>query len=292
VFHWTAAVNGEDAYGNPVDADYNQDGMITMDEAFIYAETNDVQPEDPQYGDYPESIGEIITLWPGSDPPETPTKPDGPEQWIQNVETPFSSTTTDPEGESISYKFDWGDGNFSEWVGPYASGQTGEASHSWSELGEYEIKAIAKDINDIESNWSEPAVISIIENEPPVKVTIDGPSWGFGGKRYDFTFVSTDPEEHDLYYRVDWDDGHETGWIGPYGSGETITLNHTWKNKGDYLIKAWAKDILKGKSQQTNFKLNILTNASMQKSRNLLYIQILEHFIGRFQLFERLLYLL
>ena len=32
-FHWTAAVNGLDAYGNPVNADYNQDGIITMDEA-------------------------------------------------------------------------------------------------------------------------------------------------------------------------------------------------------------------------------------------------------------------
>jgi hypothetical protein len=29
VFHWTAAVKGEDAYGIPVDADYNQDGRIT-----------------------------------------------------------------------------------------------------------------------------------------------------------------------------------------------------------------------------------------------------------------------
>jgi len=64
VFHWTAAVKGEDAYGTPVDADYNNDGVVTMDEAFRYAETNDTSDEQPQYGDYPEGIGQGISLWP------------------------------------------------------------------------------------------------------------------------------------------------------------------------------------------------------------------------------------
>ncbi|TKJ39982.1 hypothetical protein CEE37_09610 [candidate division LCP-89 bacterium B3_LCP] len=69
VFHWTAAVKGEDAYGVPVDADYNSDGMVTMDEAFYYAETHDQSNEDPQYAEYPVGIGAGISLWPtGSGP--------------------------------------------------------------------------------------------------------------------------------------------------------------------------------------------------------------------------------
>ncbi len=69
VFHWTAAVKGEDAYGTPVNADYNGDGIITMDEAFLYAETHDQSNEDPQYSDYPVGIGQGISLWPtGSGP--------------------------------------------------------------------------------------------------------------------------------------------------------------------------------------------------------------------------------
>jgi hypothetical protein len=69
VFHWTAAVKGEDAYGVPVDADANHDGIVSMSEAFIYAEANDQSDESPQYDDYPAGIGDAISLWPiGVDP--------------------------------------------------------------------------------------------------------------------------------------------------------------------------------------------------------------------------------
>lgn len=286
-FYWTAAVKGEDAFGEPVDADYNQDGMVTMDEAFIYAEAHDAQQEEPQYGDYPEGFGETISLWPSSKPPETPTKPEGPEKCIKNVEATFLSTTTDPEGEQIYYLFDWGDGNFSEWVGPYASGENGEASHNWSDLGEYVIKAIAKDINGVQSNWSEPHIISIVENQPPTNPAIDGPSWGLGGKKYVFTFLSSDQDGHDVYYKIDWDDGTNTGWIGPYGSSEEITLNYSWNKKGEYSIKAWAKDTLDDKSGQANFKIKILTNdkslQNIQGYRNPLFIKILGKVMGVFK---------
>jgi hypothetical protein len=260
VFHWTAAVKGEDAYGVPVDADYNQDGAVTMDEAFIYAETHDTASESPQYGDYPEGIGEIFTLWHGSDPPETPTVPQGPSEWIQNVDATFSSTTTEPEGEDVYYMFDWGDGNLSDWVGPYASGETGEASHTWVELGDYEIKAIAKDVNGVKSNWSETTILSIVRNKKPTDPEINGRTIGFGGREYEFTFMSTDQDGHDIYYQVDWDDGERTEWLGPYSSGEKMTLSHSWNRKGTYWIKAWAKDTMEDESSQASFKIQILTN--------------------------------
>lgn len=69
VFHWTAAVKGEDAYGVAADADYNGDGVVTMDEAYLYAETHDQSSEDPQYNDEPRGIGAQISLWPAGPPP-------------------------------------------------------------------------------------------------------------------------------------------------------------------------------------------------------------------------------
>ncbi|MFQ6104999.1 MAG: carboxypeptidase regulatory-like domain-containing protein, partial [Candidatus Glassbacteria bacterium] len=63
VFYWTAAVKGEDAYGNPVDADYNGDGVVTMDEAFQYAELMDFSDETPQYHSNPEDLGSELSLW-------------------------------------------------------------------------------------------------------------------------------------------------------------------------------------------------------------------------------------
>jgi hypothetical protein len=231
-----------------------------------------------------------VRIWSNtpSGPPAKPTKPDGPYEWIQNVKTTFSSTTTDPEGDNIYYLFDWGDGTDSGWIGPYASGQTGEASHSWSELGIYEIKVIVKDINNAISNWSDPHILSIVENEKPERVKIDGPSWGWGGTDYEFTFESTDLDGHDVYYRIDWDDGNIEEWIGPYNSGETITLNHSWKEKGGYWIKAWAKDTIGFESHQASFKINILTNANKEKSKNLLLYQMLDRLFGHFSSFGKL----
>lgn len=62
VYYWISAVRGEDPYGGPVDADYNDDGRVTMDEAFIYAEAHDTRDETPQYDENPAGLGADVTL--------------------------------------------------------------------------------------------------------------------------------------------------------------------------------------------------------------------------------------
>jgi hypothetical protein len=63
VFYWTAAVKGEDAYGVPCNADLNGDELISMREAFLYAEANDISQETPQYESTPVTLGEEMTLF-------------------------------------------------------------------------------------------------------------------------------------------------------------------------------------------------------------------------------------
>lgn len=94
-------------------------------------------------------------------PPDIPTI-DGPSLGSPGVEYTFSASVTDPEPYNISCKWDWGDGNISDWVGPYSSGQTISASYAWTQAGVYEIKAKFKDQYEAESNWSEPYSINII----------------------------------------------------------------------------------------------------------------------------------
>lgn len=62
VFHWTAAVRGVDAWGSAVDADTNNDGEVTMDEAYQYALVMDTDDEHPQYGEWPAGYGASVTL--------------------------------------------------------------------------------------------------------------------------------------------------------------------------------------------------------------------------------------
>ncbi|MDH7506926.1 MAG: CocE/NonD family hydrolase [Candidatus Thermoplasmatota archaeon] len=80
-------------------------------------------------------------------------------------------------------------------------------------------------------------------NYAPLKPVIKGPAIGSPGVEYTFSFNSTDPENEDVQLYIDWGDGTNTGWIGPYNSGEEITLNHVWNIKNKYTIKARAKDI-------------------------------------------------
>jgi hypothetical protein len=64
-------------------------------------------------------------------------------------------------GHPVQYLFDWGDGNTSGWIGPFASGQEIIVNYKWSNLGTYTISCKAKDIYGAESNWSEWSLNSI-----------------------------------------------------------------------------------------------------------------------------------
>ncbi|MCJ7697000.1 MAG: PKD domain-containing protein, partial [Thermoplasmata archaeon] len=99
---------------------------------------------------------------PPNNPPNTPGAPSGPSNGYVDVEYDFTASTTDPDGDNISYMFDWGDSNNSGWVGPYASGTPAHASYMWAATGDYQIKVKAKDENGGESNWSLAHTISIV----------------------------------------------------------------------------------------------------------------------------------
>jgi len=63
VYHWTCAVGWQTPDGDPVDADSNDDGLVSMHEAFLYAEANDFDDETPQYSSTPPELGDIVNLF-------------------------------------------------------------------------------------------------------------------------------------------------------------------------------------------------------------------------------------
>jgi len=94
---------------------------------------------------------------------------------------------------------------------------------------------------------------------PPENPDIDGPQSGKPGVVYNYTFWTWDMEEDDLYYYIDWGDGTNTGWIGPYGSAEVITESHSW-DWGEYLITAKAKDVFGYESEVSYFWVSMPRN--------------------------------
>gem|GEM_PF-6736903 len=79
-------------------------------------------------------------------------------------------------------------------------------------------------------------------NTPPVPPTITGPATGKVKVATTYNFTTTDPEGNTVSYFIDWGDGTNSSWSDPAPSGEIITQSHTWSKKGDYSIKAKAKD--------------------------------------------------
>jgi len=152
---------------------YKDEGAITFGEMWTRAISNFVSPG--MDGGSHKSIEEwqpfgdpTLAIADESLAPEKPDSPDGPTTCGVNIEHTFTASTTDPDGDKIYYLFEWGDGEFSEWIGPYNSGQTSEASHKWSEKGNYEIRVKAKDDHGVQGEWSDPLPISMPKIKPIV----------------------------------------------------------------------------------------------------------------------------
>jgi len=76
--------------------------------------------------------------------------------------------------------------------------------------------------------------------------TITGSENGKVNRNYDFTVTATHPDGLDLLYFIDWGDGTNTGWIGPFESGESHTEQNSWSSKEEFVIRAKAKDAERG----------------------------------------------
>jgi hypothetical protein len=190
---------------------------------------------------YAVGTGGTILHHIGSEPPDDP-EITGPSAGPVGIELDFTVVTTDPEDDMVSYYIDWGDGEIEDWTEPYPSGVAKTFNHAWNETGTYEIKAKARDINNVESDWSELFPINI--SHPPGAPAIDGPKNGDVGVEYPYNFVATDPDGDDVYYWVVWGDGcPAVEWMGPYPSGEVVTFNHAFTRAGKITISSQARDI-------------------------------------------------
>jgi len=85
-------------------------------------------------------------------PPNTPTIT-GPLSGTVGTSYTYTFTSTDPDGDQVSYYVEWGDTTNTGWFGPFASGTPQTKSHTWSTQGTYIIQAKAKDTNGAESGW-------------------------------------------------------------------------------------------------------------------------------------------
>ena len=117
------------------------------------------------------------------------------------------------------------------------------------------------------------------DNMPPNKPNIpSGQIRGKIGVDYAYTSNTMDPDEDDVYYLFDWGDGTDTGWLGPYNSGENVTTSYNWTTEGDYEIKVKAKDI-HGDESSWSDPLSV----TMPQNQGLFisFFDVMEHYFPR-----------
>jgi hypothetical protein len=186
----------------------------------------------------------VTVYYGGNNPPETPDQPEGPATGSVGVSYTFSSKSVDPDGDTIRYGWDWnGDSIVDEWTGYYPSGDTVQTYHIWQEPGIYSVKVKAEDSRGSKSGYSSTLNVEITENNAPNKpITPMGSPRGRPGVSYSYSSFAFDAEEDRIYYKFDWDDGTDSGWIGSYDSGDVASVSHIWDTKGSFQVKVKAKD--------------------------------------------------
>ena len=88
---------------------------------------------------------------------------------------------------------------------------------------------------------------SVYDVAPDVP-SISGPENGDRGKTYTYSACTNDSNDDQLLYLFDWDDGNNSGWLGPYWSNDRVNASHAWSNEGGYYVKVKAKDIFNNES--------------------------------------------
>jgi hypothetical protein len=202
---------------------------------------------------------------------DPPNKPEitGDSSGRPKVTYSFTASTTDPDGDSVVYLFDFGDGSDSDWGGS-------TVEHQWDSPGSYEIKVKAKDSLGVSGPWSDPHTIELVNNAPTQPTKPDGSTEVNRKTKYSYTTKSTDSDGDAIYYRFDWDDGSSMEWLGPYESGEECTTEHEWTKKGSYDIKVQSRDDYGGKSEWSE-----ILSISVSRSREKEFTLHIYHFIQK-----------
>jgi len=195
-----------------------------------------------------------------NNPPETPVKPSGPTFVEMGVEYEYMSSTYDIDGEQIRYRFDWGDGNYSNWSDFISSNTSVSVSHHWSAISNYIIRVMAQDENGSNSSWSPVLNVTVSQAEsgeiPPV-ADVNVPSNASANQIIVFN-ASGSYDIDGVIVSYQWDFGD-----GTTGSG--VSPEHVYENPGEYTATLVITDN-NGNTYSKTMTVNIASESKEEQS--------------------------
>jgi len=175
-------------------------------------------------------------------------------------------------GESITIRFRYttdtattGQGVFIDDIGPIVSYERETIDSSLTETN-YQLDGLAPDTYyyqlrgyNSQHGWCDYSTILKIQTDstnqgPQTPTAPDGPTQNLANVDLTYTTSTTDPEDDQILYQFDWDDGSMSTWIGPFESGSVASSTHQWQNPGTYNLRCRALDTngqISGWSEQT-----------------------------------------
>jgi hypothetical protein len=135
-------------------------------------------------------------------------------------------------------------------------------------------------------------VLFLPGNHPPAKPTKPvGLLSGKIGSPLIYSTSTTDFNGDQIYYLFDWGDGSDSDWLGPINTGEICERKHVWTVKGDYEIRAKAKDTNDAESEwsdplKISMPRNIISyNTFLQRflTNHLKHFTFLQKLLNKFE---------
>jgi len=125
---------------------------------------------------------------------------------------------------------------------------------------------------------------NISEFQSPSIPSINGPTSGKVRVKYTFIISTIDPNDDDVYYYIDWGDNTTRDWLGPYDSGEEISVSHRWLKQGNFEIRIKARNTIGAVSDWGTLTITIPRDKA---TNNILFWRLVE----RFPILQKILFL-
>jgi outer membrane protein assembly factor BamB len=173
-------------------------------------------------------------------PPQIARPPDGTTNCYPNKSYTYSVTPTDPNGDNVAVRFDWGDSTVSDWTDWSQSGLLVTGAHAWAETGSYLVRAQAQDKKLLSSDWSAALTVQVFPRPETPAVPV-GPTFCFKETTYTYSSVTTDRYGDSVSIRFDW--GSDTSDWSPFvASGEAVAMSYKFRLAQHYQVAAQARD--------------------------------------------------
>jgi hypothetical protein len=192
----------------------------------------------------------VGTACPGNARPDKPEPPTGPVQLLVGAPGTFTARGNDPDQFRVALRFDWDDGDTTDWSRTVNNTDTVQAVHAWSVADTYYVSVQAQDpdgSSSLWSNWHQVVVIDTANRAPGTPVFDDAPESCAVNQQCEFELVATDPDGDRLRYKLFWGDG-DTALTALVASGTEVSVGHAWRDTGVFTVQALARDERGGES--------------------------------------------